>query len=158
MLWRLALLVIFAMFLAWYRPSPEQAPVLPPAREPALPVLSEHQIVERAGQCEQASRGAFRREWQEGAVDAAGGPITADFKNHYDAKLDTCFYLLIVKRSGTLSKKLYDADTRELYGEYLGAAAIEPPPASQPKTCRVESLYCASEGEWDVLVTSYLRD
>lgn len=29
---------------------------------------------------------------------------------------------------------------------------------SRPKACRVESFYCASGGEWDVLVRPYMED
>jgi len=158
MLWRLALLVLFGMFLAWYEPSQDQVSVPPPAREAAPPVLSEDQFRERTEQCDESSRDAFRREQPKATPDSGDGSITANYRSHYAAKLDTCFFLLTVDRSGTLSKKLYDADTRELYGEYLGGVAIESPLTSQPKTCRVESLFCASEREWDVLVTPYLRD
>jgi hypothetical protein len=151
MLWRLVLLVLFAMFLAWYKPTPNQVSITPPAREPVPPVLSEHQIHEQTEQCDKKSRDEFDRSSKEGAAEA-------QFSSHYNVKRDTCFYLLTVNRSDTLSKKLYDVGTRELYGEYLGPAGAEPSPDGQPKTCRVESLFCASEREWDVLVTPYLQN
>ena len=158
MLWRLALLVLFGMFLAWYKPSPNRMSVPPAAREAAPVALPERQIHERTGQCDKTARDAFRREGQEGAAAIGGGTVAADFTSHYNAKLDICFYLLVANGPSVVSKKLYDVDTRELYGEYLGAAAVESPPAELPKTCRVEGLFCASEREWDVLVAPYLHD
>ena len=85
--------------------------------------------------------------------------MTAEFTNHYNAKLDACFYLVTVKQStGTLRKLLFDINERELYGEYLGPATYESPAASLPKACRVAGFYCASGREWDVLVKSYMEE
>ena len=84
--------------------------------------------------------------------------MAAEFRNHYNAKLDTCFYLLTLVTSGSRKKMLFDVNGGELYGEYLGPAEFTSPVAERPKTCRVESFYCASGREWEVLVEPYMQD
>ena len=152
MLHRLAPLALIGMACACDVTPPAKPPEPVVAQASAVQVvLSKQQIEDRSGLCAESSSRVFDRDWK--------GVADAQFASHYNVKLDACFYLLTVNRSGVRSKKLYDAGTRELYGEYLGAAAAEPSPVKgQPKTCRVESLYCASEREWDVLVASYLQD
>jgi hypothetical protein len=113
--------------------------------------LSKQQIYELSGRCEKMSSEQFRRAWKDGIVDTADGKMTAEFVNHYNAKLNTCFYLLTVASASTLKRMLFDMNGGELYGEYLGPAIVESPSASRPKTC-------ASEGEWGVLVRSYMED
>ena len=92
----------------------------------------------------------------------------ADFTSHYNAKLDTCFYLLTVSQSthgtepsgakaSTVRKMLFDINERELYGEYLGPVTFESPTVSFPATCSVAGIYCASSREWDVLVEPYME-
>lgn len=145
-------------------------PVQPVARdkEPAA-VLSREQVRERSEQCASMSRDRFRRDWKDGSAETADGRAAAEFSNHYNAKLDACFYLLTVSHSanddgqgsasaGTLSRKLFDLDTAELYGEYLGPAADGSPADDFPKACRLEALHCGSRREWEVLLDRYMQD
>lgn len=113
-------------------------------------MLSRQQVQERAEQCAKKARETFRRD--------SGGGAAAEFAFHYSTGRDTCFYLLSITRQETLSKKLLDIDENETYGEFLGLAAGEPPLKDMPAICRVESLYCASRGEWEILAASYMRD
>ena len=170
MLCRLALLTLLGAVSACDAPSPGKVPRVQfsTQEEPAV-VLSRQQIFERAERCATVSRDEFRRTWNEGTVNAADGKMTADFANHYNARLDTCFYLVTVNRqesgngqdgavSITLSRKLLDINENELYGEYLGPAIVESPPKHQPAECRVVGMYCASEREWEVLVGYFMED
>jgi len=109
-------------------------------------------------QCGKASRAIFQRDWKEGTVNSADGTLKADYRHHYNAGRSTCFYLLTLASTGTIRKMLFDVDGGELYGEYLGPAIVESPLVSKPKACRVESLYCASDGEWEVLVRPYMEE
>ena len=103
-------------------------------------------------QCERAAGEIFRRDWREGTVTVAEGFLKAAFLSHYNARRNTCFYLLTVGQCvhpngepGALSRKLFDLHTGELYGELAG------------NTCRVDGYYCASGGEWEVLVEPYME-
>jgi len=163
---RLALLVLFVLFLAWYEPSQRGGSLPLPVREaeetPAQ--MTQEQAREQSERCDRDSRDVFRREWQDGAVDDADGLATAEFASHYNAKLRVCYYLLVIKsdRAGaadrTLHKLLFDLDERELYGEYLGSAADDSAAAATPKACRVAGYYCASMREWGVLARPFMEE
>ena len=167
---RLALLTLLGALCACDAPPRDTKPAQPVARDKApAAVLSKAQLDERSAQCEQMSRDRFRRDWQEGTAKTAEGQMTAAFASHYNAKLDACFYLLTLGQStnaadqggaaaGTVRKMLFDIDTAELYGEYLGPAAEGSPADGFPATCRLEALHCGSRREWEVLLERYMRD
>jgi hypothetical protein len=129
----------------------------PPGKEPAQPAVQEkkaaepstQQVEELSVQCEKKSRDQFRRDWQDGTPD---GRTAAEFVSHYNVKRNTCFYLLTVASAGTRRQMLFDINDGEQYGEYLG------PATGLPTTCRVESMYCASEREWGVLAGPYMEE
>jgi len=116
------------------------------------------QIAENSALCASKSRAQFSRDWKDGVENTAEGKTTAGFTSHYNAKSNTCFYLLTVASPGMMKKMLFDINGGELYGEYLGAVVIDPPKPLMPKACRVESFYCASEREWQVLIEPYMED
>jgi hypothetical protein len=147
---RLALLMALGAVCACDAPRRAAAPAPPPAPAEPAAVLSRQQIQDRAVQCAKKAREAFRRD--------SGGGAAAQFAFHYHTALDTCFYVLTLTRQETLSKKLLDVFENETYGEFLGLAAGELPPKGLPAACRVESLYCASRGEWEILAAPYMRD
>jgi hypothetical protein len=163
---RLALLVLFVLFLAWYEPSPREVAV--PARVPEqaeIPAaLTQEQLGALSERCDRTARDVFRREWQTGVVDDADGLATAAFTSHYNAKLRVCYYLLAIEIGGagvagkSLHKLLFDVDSRELYGEYLGPEPANSPAAEPPKACRMAGYYCASAREWDVLARPFMGD
>lgn len=158
MLRRQALLTLLAA-LAACDPRPPEKPVPPPKAEekPAPAPLSKKQAGEFSAQCGKAALEQFRRGWKDGTEVTAEGKTIAEYASHYNARLKTCFYLLTVTSPVTLKKMLFDVNGGELYGEYLGSTVVESP-VGRPKTCRMESFYCASGGEWDVLVRPYMGD
>jgi|CXWL01.1.fsa_nt_gi hypothetical protein len=159
----LALLALLAA-LAACDPRPQEAPAPAPRTEakPAPAPLPKQQAADLAAKCGKAAREQFQRALKDGieadGIEAtAGGKATAEYASHYNARLKTCFYLLTVTSPATLRKMLFDVNGGELYGEYLGSTAVESP-VGRPKSCRVESFYCASGGEWDVLARPYMGD
>ena len=169
MLCRMALLALLVAVSACDAP-PGKEPVRPAApKKEAAHALSKQRIYELSEQCGKTSREQFRRDWKDGSVSTAGGQMAADFTSHYNAKLDTCFYLLTVNRStsknspgsasaSTLSMMLFDINDGEQYGEYQGPAAAGSPATGVPATCRIESMYCASQREWGVLAGPYMEE
>ena len=159
MLCRLALLMLLGAVSACDAPQRNKEPAPPKAQEKkTAPSLSMQQLYERSEQCGKLSREQFRRAWKDGAVETEDGRVAAEFTSHYNEKLNTCFYLLTVTSTSTLKKMLFDVNGGELYGEFQGPTAVESPAASRPKACRVESFYCASWREWEVLIESYMED
>ncbi len=158
MLCRLALLTLLGTVSACDAPPQAKAPSQPPPQEAAPPAaLSAQRVRELSEQCERKARERFRRDRKDGARQAAEGQAAADFAHRYNAKLDACFYLLKVATPASLSKTLYDIDEDELYGEYLGPATDESPPARFPDRCRVVGTYCASGREWEVLAGHFME-
>lgn len=166
---RLGLLTLLVALAACDAPR-GTAPVPAKAEDREVePVLSQQQVHERTAQCGKKSREEFRRAWNEGTVMTAHGQMRAEFTNHYNVKLNSCFYLLTVNHytngsdpgsaaASTLNKMLFDINEGERYGEYLGPATDESPPVKFPETCKVVSLNCASRREWEVLVGPYMED
>jgi hypothetical protein len=156
---RLAALILLGVLSACDAPPRVEKPVPPERREkPAAAPLSKLQVDDRSALCGKMSRDQFLRAWKDGGAAATDGDTKAEFTHHYNAKLNTCFYLLTVASAGTLKKMLFDINGGELYGEYLGAAVGDSQKPAMPKACRVESFYCASEREWHVLIAPYMED
>ena len=128
--------------------NPPAEPAPPPAAPAAAaaPPLSAQQAREKSERCDRISREEF------GRASLEKGARAVSFGNHYNVKLDTCFYLLSTESAGVARKRLYDAGTRELYGEYSGAAE------GRAETCRMEALHCASGHEWDSLARPYMEE
>lgn len=161
-------LFVLGAVAACNAPPPPQAPA-PPARVEAPPVLTTQQLRERTERCASRTRAGFRREWKDGVVSTPEGQLNADFAYHYNAKLDTCFYLLHVSRQAiereqggelpvAITRKLIDVNEGEVYGEFAGPGAVGSLPQGFPDTCKVTGLYCASEREWDVLVRFFMEN
>ena len=158
MLRRQALLTLLALLSAC-DPRPDEKPAPPPRAEekPSPVTLSKKQAGELSARCGKATLEQFRRGWKDGTEVTAEGKTIAEYASHYNARLKTCFYLLTVTSPATLKKMLFDVNGGELYGEFLGSTVVESP-VGRPKICRMESFYCASGGEWDVLVRPYMGD
>ena len=155
---RLALVVLLGAIAACNAP-PREVPVTPKAQEnKSAPALTNQQAEERSAQCVKMSRDQFRRALRDGIEKSGDEKLKAQFTSHYNVKLNTCFYLLTVASGSTLKKMLFDVNGGEQYGEYLGPAIVESPASGRPKDCRLESFYCASAGEWEVLVRPYMED
>lgn len=148
---RLALLTLLGGVCACNAPTETKAPAPPPPPEAPAVVLTPQQLHERNEKCANDARERFR---------ADGGQGSAEFAQHYNTKLDTCFYLLTVslpESPAMLSRKLVDIYENELYGEYRGSSTDTSPPDRTPDTCRVMSMYCASGREWEVLVRFFME-
>jgi hypothetical protein len=149
---RLALILVLGALAACDAPPQEPAPAPPAAAPEPVSMLTGQQIQERTALCAERARDLFRRELPDAAAK------TVEYSAHYNSKLDTCFYLLTVHIQDTVSRKLIDISENEIYGEYLGLAAGETPVGTTPDACRVESLYCSSRREWEVLVEPYMQN
>ena len=170
MLCRLALLTLLGALSACDAPPPGKESIQPAAQDKAAAAAPpKQQAYELSEQCGKTSRDQFRRDWKDGIVPTPDGQITADFTNHYNAKLYTCVYVLTVNHytnengqgsasASSLRIMVFDISDGELLGEYLGPANIESPTTPLPTTCRVESIYCGSKREWEVLLRPYMED
>ena len=151
--------MVLGFISACNAPQQDAVTVQPKAPAKAAPAPSKQRVADLTEQCGKKSREEFRRGWKDGKVATRDGQKSAEFASHYNAKLNTCFYLLTVSHpTGALSKTLFDINGGEQYGEYLGPPTDDSPPATHPASCRVEGFYCASRREWEVLIGPFMED
>lgn len=163
MLRRLTLLLLLGMLTAC-NPAPEVTPPPPVAehRPPAMPALQARALSAR---CATVTGERFRREWRDGSFATEDGMLSAGFESHYNARMNLCFYLLTVRHvtvggeaEDSVHKALFALSDEETYGEFIGLARVVSVRDAQPRRCKLDELYCSSEGEWNVLAAQYMHD
>jgi hypothetical protein len=114
--------------------------------------------------CARFAGEVFRREWQTGGSSArrtdGNGSAEATYRNHYNAKLNRCFYLEIStiypKRSpATLIQRqtLYDIHENKEYGSMFydsGPLGLT--------SCYLLDRKCSSSEEWQSFIRPYLEE
>ena len=132
--------------------------------------LSKRQAYELSERCGKTTGEEFRREWKGGIVNTETGQMAASYTNHYNSRLNKCFYLLRVthftsKKSGggestsNVSMMLFDINEVKEYGNYFGApTSAAQPVAGPPMNCTVVGKRCSSSEEWEALARPYMED
>lgn len=111
--------------------------------------------------CGKQASGVFQKEWPEAVVNIKdGGQIVANFENHYNARLNKCFYLEItttVNRDATSIKnlRLFDLLENREYGTY---SHTDNRITHTFALCTVQGTRCETEEEWRRLAKPYLED
>lgn len=126
----------------------------------AAPNKQEYELQERCGK---VARESFEREWGKGGiVKQDGRTMVVGYQNHYNTRLNRCFYLQSTTmypkkgdrdQSSTLLKLLFDINENKEYGQFMGS-----PSARVPNDCHVLDKRCDSEKAWDLLVKPYMED
>ena len=88
------------------------------------------------------------------------GQTISKYENHYNAKLDKCFYLTksdtIGKNKVTKVERLFDVDQNKEYGMFTGGNG------NTFQICvvfiRKPAQRCSSEDEWRALIKPYMED
>ncbi|MBI2748638.1 MAG: hypothetical protein HYX43_04660 [Burkholderiales bacterium] len=109
MIYRVALLALLATLAGCDLPSSSKEPTPPHSareREEAA-TLSKRQAYELSERCGKTASEEFRREWKNGIVNTETGQMTAGYANHYNSKLNKCFYLLRITH---ITRKKSDSD------------------------------------------------
>lgn len=115
----------------------------------------EYELQEKCGK---RTEEVFRKEWGDGIHSEKDLSMTASYTNHYNKKLNKCFYLLT---SNTLSSKsknktsyqftsLWDINDNKEYGELINDGVRI--------NCHVQEVKCYSTEEWESLIKSYISD
>jgi hypothetical protein len=170
MLFRLTSLALLGALAACDVPRSKE-PAQPTAQErEATAVLSKRQAYELSERCGKTAGEEFRREWKQGLVNTKTGQMLASFTNHYNSRLNKCFYLLRIthftkkKSAGdratmNLSMTLADINEGKEFGNYFGApTGAMKPVTGHPYDCKVLDKLCSSEAEWEALVKPYMED
>ncbi len=107
----------------------------------------------------------FRREWGEGIKNTRDLLMTADFTDHYNEKLNKCFFVLTVNsasrkpastRGVTTSMDLFEINEHKEYGMFFA------PEGAPPMECWVldangKQQSCRSQDAWKLMIRSYME-
>jgi hypothetical protein len=112
-------------------------------------------------QCERTANAEFRKVWGDGTLEdiVKNNFVSANYKSHFNTKLNKCFYLL---STSTISKKstrnitfgteqLTDINKNKEYGSYMGDYKLI-------EHCKVDDTVCGSKAEFEELIKHYLEE
>ncbi len=124
----------------------------------ALTIIEEYELQERCGR---RAEEIFRKDWGRGMSQTGGSIFEGNYNNHYNKKLNKCFYLIwstaIVRKgkeqSTTRSAVLYDINGNKEYGAFSQLDAD-----ASPSRCIVLNNSCSSKQEFDKLVAPLMLD
>ncbi|MGI8526881.1 MAG: hypothetical protein ACR2K5_12025 [Pseudolabrys sp.] len=122
---------------------------------------AEYELRERCGKrAEQVWRTEFPNDGITNHPD--GSQTTTNYKNHYSATLNKCFYLqtgMTIKKGNTAiaTERLYDINENNEYGMLV--SDIESPSfVKKVFVCFVKDKKCSSENEWRELLKPFMED
>src|SRR5258708_20051088 len=100
----------------------------------AAPNKQEYELQERCGK---VARETFEREWGKGGlVKQDGQTMMTGYENHYNTRLNKCFYLQSTtmypkkgdrNRNSTLLMLLFDLNENKNYGPFMWIGPVTPP-------------------------------
>jgi hypothetical protein len=124
----------------------------------ALSIPEEYELQERCGR---RAEEIFRKDWGKGMSQNGSAIFEGNYNNHYNKKLNKCFYLIwstAVTRKGkdqttTRSAVLYDLNRNKEYGAF---SQLDTEPL--PSRCAVQVVTCRSKPEFDKLVEPLMNE
>jgi hypothetical protein len=120
-------------------------------------------LYELQERCGKQAADTFKKEMGDNITNNNdGGQTIANFENHYNARLNKCFYLeraMIIhprakERKASTSLRLFDLHENREFGSYFQFD----PPLGLVMQCEVGSTSCHSEQEWRALAKPFLED
>jgi hypothetical protein len=105
-------------------------------------------LYELQERCGKRAEEVFKRDYSP-SVPKSYGQITFNYENHYDARLNKCFFLEIAmphdkgKLIRSKDMRLFDLSENKEYGIYLDGFCD----GCGPMTCYVQDKVCRSESE-----------
>ena len=104
-------------------------------------------------QCARQAADFFKREFggEHRLVKGDGGTVLQDYENHYNPRLNKCFFLytgnyLSSNKTGFETLVLYELNEHKQYGSFTSRSE-----------CSVLDRMCRSEQEWRALAKPFLE-
>lgn len=123
-------------------------------------IKEDYDLSERCGK---RSEEYFRKEYGNGIVNTDDGQQLSNYQNHYNKKMNKCFFSVIStyisknkktnKIESIKQKYLFDINESKEYGSFVLWGK-----QTKPNDCRVLDNSCNSEGEWDSLIKPYMEE
>jgi hypothetical protein len=131
--------------------------------------LARFRAYELSERCGKTAGDEFRRNWPDPVRRHESGFKIADYSNHYQAKLNKCFYLLRIthitnksktsEQSVTKTMLLKDINEAKIYASFTSAPAGNAQLiGGAPMDCKVLGKACASKEDWEAQVKQYMED
>ena len=119
---------------------------------------NEYELQERCGK---RAAEVFKSEYSE-FKNTNEGQMLFNYRNHYSATFNKCFFLEITTIIATRANpkytaqmfRLYDINDNKEYGSFYKSTSD----ANAPTDCNVLGKACVSEAEWDALIAPYMGD
>ena len=115
---------------------------------------------ELSERCGMLAEWTFRKYCQSGISQTDTGQIISKYENHYNHRLNTCFYLEVNDsyergKSPFRLMRLYDFQESREIGVFVGTTVF-----LEEKTtlCSVQQKECTSEEEWRALIKPFMED
>ena len=101
--------------------------------------------------CGKFAAEVFAKEWGTGFSTSANGQTITDYRNHYNFRLNKCFYLELSTIEPLSSSRLFDLYERTEIATYqqLGDEVV---------SCDVQGKECHSFLEYQALIKPFMED
>ena len=124
----------------------------------AATTKEDYELLERCGK---RAEELFKREWGSGISKTGETTTMGSYTNHYNKKLNKCFYLETStaltpkgKNKGTSEQMgLYDINENKEYGQFFKNDSDK-----LPFVCNVQGAECRSKQEWDSLIRPFMNE
>jgi len=111
--------------------------------------------------CGKRAEEFFKREYGNGISNTKDGQSITGFTNHYNKKLNKCFFLLTTSdlpykdknKSSSTFIALYDINEQKEYGSFFKMQKD-----NMGFECKVSGKVCNSQDEWEALVKPYMEE
>jgi hypothetical protein len=130
----------------------------------AQPNKEQYELQERCGK---RAAQVWEKDYGANVINTKDGPIIINYENHYNARLNKCFFLEISvsyeqrnnRTTTTNSWRLYDLNDNKKYGEFMSGLDNSPFPfLCEIQTSSGSRYTCHSENEWRVLLKQYMEN
>jgi hypothetical protein len=124
----------------------------------AQPNKVEYELRERCGK---RAAEVFKAEYSPPVANTDEGQILFNYRSHYNAALNKCFFLEISQTIAYRAKpqysatmyRLYDINDNKEYGSFYRRSD-----ANSLGECNVIDKSCSSEAEWELLIKRFMED
>jgi len=89
-------------------------------------------------------------------LGAKPGMSGISYKNHYNSRLNKCFYVILINdwREGLQMFSLVDVNENKYVGLYHASKNVP----DGPVECQVQGKQCKTEEEWRALIKPFMED
>jgi hypothetical protein len=114
---------------------------------------------ELSERCREQAAEVFAKEWEAPDYNSVA-KVMANYENHYNFRLNKCFYLLTsTGKSGTKIMALFDLNENNENNENKGYGLyVSTEEAKEPIQCYVQTSECKTEEEWRALIRPFMED